>query len=109
MFSKIAILLREAKSLFKLSRSGTEIWEGQTMNIETRGFKDRFWMSNGGLPHTEDLRLLEKISRPDYYTLKYEVTIDDPGAYTKPWTSSWTLSWIPGDELPIYYCQDNRQ
>ena len=41
-------------------------------------------------------------------TLKYEVTIDDPGAYTRAWKASWTLQWIPGEELPAYYCQDNR-
>jgi hypothetical protein len=84
-------------------------WEGQTLTIDTKGFNERFWMSNGGLPHTDQLHLMEKISRPDFYTLKYEVTIDDIGAYTQPWTSSWTMSWIPGDELPVYYCQDNRQ
>ena len=53
-------------------------------------------------------RLSEHISRPDFNTLKYEVTIDDPGAYTKVWSSSWNLKWISGEELPIYYCQDNR-
>ena len=41
-------------------------------------------------------------------TLEYQVTIDDPGAYTRPWTSSWTLTWVPDAELPSYYCQDNR-
>jgi hypothetical protein len=41
-------------------------------------------------------------------TLKYEVTIDDPGAYTRTWSSSWTLQWVAGEELPVSYCQDNR-
>ncbi|HEX4999347.1 MAG TPA: DUF6152 family protein [Terriglobia bacterium] len=84
-------------------------WDGPTLTIDTIGFNERFWFSNGGLPHTDHLHLIEKISRPDFYTLKYEVTIDDPGAYTANWTSSWTMQWIPGEELPIYYCQDNRQ
>jgi hypothetical protein len=84
-------------------------WEGPTLTIDTRGFNERFWLSNGGLPHTEQLHLIEKITRPDFYTLRYEVTIDDPGAYTANWTSSWTMTWIPGEELPVYFCQDNRQ
>jgi len=41
-------------------------------------------------------------------TLKYEVTIDDPGAYTKTWSAGWNLQWVAGEELPPYFCQDNR-
>jgi hypothetical protein len=82
-------------------------WEGDTLVVDTIGFNDRFWFSNGGLPHTPQLHLIERYSRPDANTLRYEVTIDDPGAYTRSWTSSWTLQWVP-EELPVYYCQDNR-
>ena len=83
-------------------------WKGDTLEIDTVGFNDKFWFSNGGLPHTEQLHLQERISRPDMNTLKYEVTITDPGAYTRPWTSSWTLQWMANEELPVFYCQDNR-
>ena len=83
-------------------------WEGDTLVVDTKNFNEDFWFSNGGLPHTELLHLVERISRPDYNTLKYEVTVDDPGAYTKTWSAGWTLQWIAGEELPSYYCQDNR-
>jgi hypothetical protein len=83
-------------------------WVGDTFVVETSGFNERFWFSNGGLPHTELLRLTERFSRPDFDTLKYEVTINDPGAYTRPWSSASTLRWVAGDELPIYLCQENR-
>jgi hypothetical protein len=83
-------------------------WEGDTLVVDTKNFNERFWFSNGGLPHTGQLHLVERISRPDFNTLNYEVTVDDPGAYTKPWTAAWALNWIPGEELPPYYCQDNR-
>jgi hypothetical protein len=83
-------------------------WQGDTFVVDTRGFNEKFWFSNGGLPHTDQLHLIEKYTRSDLNTLKYEVTIDDPGAYTKTWTSSWDLKWIAGEELPVYYCQDNR-
>ena len=83
-------------------------WEGNTLVVDTKGFNERFWFSNGGLPHTDQLHLVERISRPDFNTLKYEVTIDDPGAYTRPWSAEWTLRWIPDQDMPEYFCQDNR-
>ena len=83
-------------------------WDKDTLVVDSKNFNEKFWFTNGGLPHTGQLHLIERISRPDFNTLKYEVTIDDPGAYTKTWSSSWTLQWIAGEELPPYYCQDNR-
>jgi hypothetical protein len=81
-------------------------WEGDTLVIDTIGFNERFWFTNGGLPHTENLHLTERISRPDFNTLKYEVTVNDPGAYTRPWTSSWLLQWIPNQEIDEYFCDE---
>lgn len=87
---------------------GVGQWEGDTLVIDSKGFHDRTWFSNGGLPHTPQLHLIERFTRTDLNTLRYEVTIDDPGAYTRTWKSSWTMRWIAGAELPTYYCQDNR-
>jgi hypothetical protein len=83
-------------------------WDGDTLVLDTRLFNERFWFANGGLPHTENLKLTERISRPDFNTLKYEVTVDDPGAYTRTWNGGWSLQWVP-EELPEYFCQDNNQ
>jgi uncharacterized protein DUF6152 len=83
-------------------------WEGDTFVVDTRGFNEKFWFSNGGLPHTEQLHLIERFTRTDLNTLKYDVSIDDPGAYTRTWSAGWTLQWVAGEELPISYCQDNR-
>jgi len=82
-------------------------WENDTFVVNTTGFNEDFWFTNGGLPHTNQLSLVERFTRTDYNTLRYEVTVDDPGAYTKPWSSSWELKWVEG-ELPVYFCQDNR-
>jgi hypothetical protein len=87
---------------------GVARWEGDTFVVDMRGFNEEFWFDNGGLPHTEQLQMTERFTRVDMGTLRYEVTINDPGTYTRPWTSTWNLSWVPGDELPQFYCQDNR-
>ena len=87
---------------------GVGTWDGDAFVVDTRGFNEDFWFTNGGLPHTEQLRLVETFTRTDFDTMKYDVTIEDPGAYTRPWSSSWTLRWVAGEEMPRHYCQDNR-
>ena len=84
-------------------------WDGDTLVVETKGFNEDFWFSNGGLPHTDLLSMEERFTRPDADTLVYEVTINDPGAYTRPWSTSWTMQWVGGEDLPPYFCQNNRQ
>src|SRR3954466_6618841 len=83
-------------------------WNNGTLDIDTRGFNEDFWFTNGGLPHSDQLKLVEKLSRPNFDTLKYELTVDDPGAYTRPWSASWTLRWVAGKEMPRHLCQENR-
>lgn len=83
-------------------------WEEDTLVIDTIGYNDKFWMSRGGFPHTEQLHTIEHISRPDFDTLRYEITIDDPGAYTEPWTGGWFIPWVPGNEPFDYLCQENN-
>jgi hypothetical protein len=83
-------------------------WEGDTLVVESSGYNARFWFSNGGLPHTEALRLTERFSRPDFDTLRYEVTVDDPLTYTRPWTATWTVEWVDGGEIAEQFCEDRR-
>ena len=83
-------------------------WEGDTLVIDAVGFNEKFWMNRDGLPHTDQLHLIEKFTRVDLNTLKYEVTVEDPGAYSAPWTSGFNLRWTDGLELFEYVCQDNN-
>jgi len=83
-------------------------WEGDTLVVDNTGFNEGFWMDRAGSPHTEKLHFVERFTRTDFNTLKYEVTVDDPGAYTAPWTSSATMRWNAGQELFEYVCQDNN-
>ncbi|MFM1887398.1 MAG: hypothetical protein RL026_2555 [Pseudomonadota bacterium] len=82
-------------------------WEGDTLVAESTGFNTRYWFSNGGLPHTEALKLTERFRREGKDTLHYEVTVDDPRTYTRPWTSRWTLRWVDGD-IPEQFCESGR-
>ena len=84
-------------------------WEGDTLVIDTVGFNERFWMHREGFPHTESLHLTERISRPDFDSLQYEVTIDDPFAYDAPWSAGWTKAWNPKEEFIEYFCHDNNR
>src|SRR5262245_15270003 len=88
-------------------------WEGETLVIDTVGFNEKQWVA-GSFPTTEQLHMTERISRPNLKTLSYEYTMDDPGAYTAPWSGRWTItektpsSWINGGEMFEYICQDSR-
>jgi hypothetical protein len=88
-------------------------WEGDTLVIDTVGFNEKQWIA-GSYPTTEQLHLTERIARTGLKTLSYEATIDDPGAYTGPWTIRWSItprtasSWIDGGEIFEYICQDDR-
>jgi hypothetical protein len=83
-------------------------WEGDTLVVDAVGFNEKFWLSRDGLPHTDKLHLIERFTRTDARTLKYEVTVDDPGAYTAPWSSGFNLRWTEGLDLFEYVCQDNN-
>jgi hypothetical protein len=80
-------------------------WNGDTLNVDTVGYNEGFWMDRRGMPTTDKLHTLEKFTRTNETSLKYEVTVDDPGAYTKPWNNSLTLRWQNGTELFEYVCQ----
>lgn len=90
---------------------GTSVghWEGDAFVVESVGFNERFWFAPGGLPHTEYLRLTERFTRSSFDTMEYQVTVDDPGAYTRPWTGGWTMNWVPNEEIQEYFCEENAE
>jgi hypothetical protein len=85
-------------------------WEGDTLVIDTIGFNDKFWFDRLGHPHTEQLHTIERWTRKDFGTLENKVTIEDPGAYARPFTVTFTAKLSePGDELMENICQENNQ
>ena len=84
-------------------------WEGDTLIVDTVGFNEKTWLDFGGHMHTDLLHTVERFTRPDRNTLHYEVMIDDPGAYSEPWTIAWDIPWREGLELQEYICQENNK
>jgi hypothetical protein len=84
-------------------------WEGDTLVVDTVGFNEKVWIDNLGLPTTDQLHTIERFTRSDFNTIRYEITVDDPGAYTAPWKSGNYLRWQSGVESFEFVCQDNNQ
>jgi len=84
-------------------------WEKDTLVVESVGYNEKFWLTSGGLPHTEALRLIERFTRTDLNTLKYEVTVDDRRTYTRAWMGGWTTQWVPDQDIQEYFCEDNAE
>lgn len=83
-------------------------WEGESLVVDSVGYNESFWIDREGNPTTNQLHMIEKFTRIDMNTMLYEVTVDDPGAYTAPWTGGFYLEWTPGVELFEYVCQENN-
>lgn len=85
-------------------------WEKDTLVIDTIGFNDKFWFDRKGTPHTDKLHTIERWTRLDMGRLENRVTIDDPGAYSKPFEVTFIARLQPpGDEMMEYICQENNQ
>jgi hypothetical protein len=85
-------------------------FEGDTLVVDTVGYNERMWVSNlEGMPHSEKLHTIERFTRTDFNTIKYEMTIDDPGAYTATWKTNWDIRFTPGSESFEFVCQDGNQ
>ena len=84
-------------------------WDGDTLVVQTIGFRDDLWLDANGNPLTSAGKMTEKIRRPNFGTLQIEITIDDPKAYTAPWTITMNQPFILDSELLDYYCLENEK
>lgn len=87
----------------------TAKWDGDTLVVETNGFRDDLWLDAAGNPLTEMAKMTERIRRPNYGNLEVEITIDDPKAYTAPWTVKLNQPLVLDSELLDYYCLENER
>jgi hypothetical protein len=77
--------------------------------VNTIGINETTWLDNAGRPHSDALHLIERFRRRDFGHMDIELTIDDPKAYTKPWTVKEDLRLIPDTELLEYVCNENNK
>jgi hypothetical protein len=84
-------------------------WDGDTLVVETTGFRDDVWLDVEGTPLTSSGKTIERIRRPNFGTLETEMTIEDPKAYTKPWTVNFRHRIMVDTELIEFVCQENEQ
>lgn len=83
-------------------------WEGDTLVVETVGIEESTWMDNAGHPHSDALHLTERFTRRDFGHMDLQMTIDDPKAYTKPWTITEDPHLIPDTELLEWICENEK-
>jgi hypothetical protein len=84
-------------------------WEGDTLVVESSGFNGKSWLSGRGNPTTDAMHLTERMRRRDFGHMDIQLTIDDPKAYTKPWTAELHPQLIPDTELMEFVCNENER
>jgi hypothetical protein len=84
-------------------------WSGDTLVIDTIGLRDDTWIDWGGSVLTEKAKVREEMRRPDYGHLEIKVTVDDPKAYTRPWTVTLKQRIVVDTELIDEICLENEK
>ncbi|HEY3825845.1 MAG TPA: hypothetical protein VGL82_14875 [Bryobacteraceae bacterium] len=84
-------------------------WDGDTLVVDSRGFNGKTWLDQLGRPSTDALHVTERLHRKDFGHMNIQITIDDPKAYTKPWTVSEEVHLLPGTELLEFICNENNR
>jgi hypothetical protein len=84
-------------------------WEGDTFVITTKGFRESEWLDTPGAPITSAASMTERITRPNYGTLNLVITIDDPKAYTKPFTIDMNMKIMIDTQMIDEFCMENER
>jgi len=84
-------------------------WDGDTLVVDTVSFFEKTWFDFPGTPHTKDMHVIETFHRIDYGNMEMDVTIEDPGVFTKPWSFHRTTTLEPDFEMTEYVCNENNQ
>ena len=84
-------------------------WDGDTLVVESVGFNDKTNLDTVGHPHSDALHTIERFSRIDDKHMSYEITLDDPKAFTKPWKNTRIFTLRPDWEVMEYSCEENNK
>jgi hypothetical protein len=83
-------------------------WDGDWFVVDTRGFNDKSWLDDSGRPHTEALHTIERFRRHDFGHMDIEITIDDPVAYTRPWSFPLQFEFLADTDMIEDVCDNER-
>ena len=84
-------------------------WDGDTLVVQSAGFKDGQWLDTAADPFGEATKVTERFRRPDFGHLQIDVTIDDPKSYTKPWSVRVNQVYAADTDLLEFICLENEK
>jgi hypothetical protein len=84
-------------------------WDGDTLIVDSRGFNGRVWLDQLGKPSTESLHVTTRFRRKDFGHMDLQITIDDPKAYTKPWSVAVPADLLANTDLMEFICLENEK
>jgi len=84
-------------------------WEGDTLVVDVTGFNEKTWLAGVGTIHSDKLRVTERYTRDTYDTVVYDVTMEDPEVFTKPWHTQEIFRLRPNERLREYECIENNE
>jgi hypothetical protein len=87
----------------------TAKWDGDTLVVDVIGFNDKTWLGTVGTIHSEKLHITERYTRADYDTIIYEVHMEDPVVFTKPYNQRATIRLRPNERIREYECGENNE
>jgi len=83
-------------------------WEGDTLVVESNNFRDDGWLDIVGTPMTDQAKMTERFTRVSYGRMNIDITVDDPKAFTKPWTVRHVQEIMPDADIIEFICQENN-
>ena len=83
-------------------------WDGDALVVDTIGLNDQTWLDDGGHPHSEALHVTERFTRRDFGHMEIRITIDDPQAYTRPWTVTIPKDLMADTDLIEFICENEK-
>ncbi len=87
----------------------TAKWDGDALVVESNGFRDDVWLDVEGSPMTEAAKMTERFRRPNFGNMEIQITVDDPKAYTRPWTVLVHHVLMPDTELIEFVCNEDEK
>jgi hypothetical protein len=84
-------------------------WDGNTLVVDSTGFKQDGWLDMIGHPATDALHVIERFTRRDFGHMDLQITIDDPKAYSRPWTVNAKVRLLPDEDLIEHICEENNR